>query len=112
MEGLIILGVIGLMIGLIVVAQLWSKKRDEAESVQAEQRWIAACNDPEVIRAVDDLSAERLRSIETPSLSLQRSEFCYYTTGVEHHEPTSGSWLSVRSCIFPEDVETGKDVGQ
>src|SRR3989454_7585624 len=81
-----IIAAVALLIGVVVLALLWSSKRAEAERIRSEQEWVAACNDSEVNQIVEQLCGDQLPSIETPRLSLQRGEFCFYVTEAGHYE--------------------------
>src|SRR5438128_2174314 len=75
---------VALLIGVVVLACMWSSKQADAERIRYEQEWTAACNDPEVLKIVEELCGDQLPSIEVPPVSLQRGEFCFYITEVDH----------------------------
>lgn len=74
------------VVAAIALAQHSSKQRAEAQRVQSEAAWRAATNDPGVAYVVEQLSSHELPPLETPTLNLQRNEFCFYTTEAEYHE--------------------------
>jgi hypothetical protein len=79
---LAIFAVIALIVA-VVIGLVQSGK--EAERKANEERWLSACEDPEVKSEVKRLTEAALTPIDVP-INLQRGEICFHVILVEHRE--------------------------